>query len=121
MGLKLRYSSLAFPCFGNLQAAQCGISCYVLFSDPSGVSINGRITKQADKYYVQFTPLLVGPHDIAVQYGGQSIPGSPYTCNVYDASKVKILDTTPVGVIGDEMGFTGDKATFKVLILCKCY
>ena len=62
---------------------------------------------------MEFTPLLIGPHNISVEYGGQSATGSPYTCNVYDASKVKILDVTRMGVVGEELEFTGKIMTLQ--------
>ena len=82
------------------------VNCY-LITDPRGATTTGQVTKLEDKYHVEFTPNIVGPHILAIQYGGQSIPGSPYRCNVYDISKVRVTDVSQKGIIGNDMGFTG--------------
>lgn len=69
--------------------------------------MNSAVSQEDEQYRVEFKPLMIGPHVISLQYGGQAVPGSPHTCNVYDASKVRITDTSKNGIIGNDMGFTG--------------
>ena len=73
--------------------------------------MSGLITKSekdpTERYRIEFTPIMVGPHIINISYGGQVINGCPYTCQVYDSSKVRVVDVSHGGVIGTEMGFTG--------------
>ena len=57
---------------------------------------------------VEFTPNEVGPHVISLLYGGQPVPGSPQTTMVYDPNRVRLIDVTQDGGIGQQHGFTGE-------------
>jgi hypothetical protein len=50
----------------------------------------------------------VGPHTIDLQYGSEAVPGSPYTCYIYDSHRVQVTDLTPCGNLGEEIFFTGE-------------
>ena len=63
--------------------------------------------KRENQYRIEFTPQVVGPHVLTLAYGGQEVAGTPYVCNVYDASKVKVKDVSQSGIFGQLMGFTG--------------
>ena len=48
------------------------------------------MTRKADSCVVEYEPFEVGPHQIRVtSEDGEHVNGSPYTCNVYDAKKVR--------------------------------
>jgi len=49
-----------------------------------------NITKQYDVgcYLARFTPQEVGDHKITVKVGSSVVPGSPFTCQVGDHTKV---------------------------------
>jgi len=51
----------------------------------------------------------VGPHIIDLHYGTEPVPGSPYTCYVYDSNRVKTVDISSAADLGDEITFTGEK------------
>ena len=77
-------------------------------SDPANHHVMSRISKLEEQFRVEFTPQVVGPHTVRVRYGGQEVAGSPYICNVYDSARVRIMDISHDGIIGSEMGFTGE-------------
>lgn len=76
---------------------------------------------EEDRYRIDFTPSSVGSHVISGNYGGQTIPGSPYTCHVYDAETVRLLDISQTGVIGNEMGFTGELNSHLIFDICESF
>ena len=83
------------------------INLYV--PDPNLRAVTVRVSStQAGESRVEFTPNEVGGYLITVQYGGQNVVGCPFTCNTYDASRIKIIDIDHTGSSGKEMGFTGN-------------
>ena len=59
------------------------------------------------RHQFSFVPQDVGPHVIDLRCGCDMVVGGPFTCNVYDASKVRVLDVTECAEVGDEFQFTG--------------
>jgi len=59
-------------------------------------------------YAYQFVPDNVGPYTIDLHYGTEPVPGTPFVCNVYDAKRVRIIDASTSGNIGQEARFTVD-------------
>ena len=37
-----------------------------------------------------FQPTEVGPHNVNVLMDGEGVGGSPFTCNIYDVTKVQV-------------------------------
>ena len=60
----------------------------------------------ATKFRAEYIPTEVGPHTITVQYAETPISGSPFTCNVYDASRIRLSDIGP-GIVGRPVKFQG--------------
>ncbi|KAK7485457.1 hypothetical protein BaRGS_00023267, partial [Batillaria attramentaria] len=69
---------------------------------PCGLSRKGHICR------VEFTPMEPGPHTIDVMFAGSRIHGSPFTCEAYDPSRVRITDVDRTGKKEREIGFTID-------------
>lgn len=73
--------------------------CDIQITSPSGarvpVQIEGELPK---KLSAEFQPLEVGPHTVNVYIDGEPVGGSPFTCNVYDVTKVNVtgLENTKV-------------------------
>ena len=74
------------------QPAHFAINCESGGSGDLGVKVRGpsgpvhtdiQVPKQ-NNFVVTFTPIEVGPHDVAVLWDSTDIPGSPYKCNVTD-------------------------------------
>ena len=63
--------------------------------------------RHGDIYQVMFTPVLIGPHVMALTYGGQVVRGSPFTLNAYDVARVRITEASHIGALHQEMGLTG--------------
>ena len=47
-----------------------------------------------------------GPHSIEVVFAGSRIQGSPFTCQAYDPSRVRITDVDRTAKKEREIGFT---------------
>ena len=59
----------------------------------------------------EFTPSEVGAHTIIVNYNDSAVSGTPFTCKVYDASKVGV-SSLPRGAIGKSLQFVGELVFF---------
>ena len=63
--------------------------------DPQGNFVRPKILDNGDgTYVVTYTPADVGRYTITVKYGGQNVPGAPFsvqTSSTGDAGKVRIL------------------------------
>ncbi|KDR11639.1 Filamin-A [Zootermopsis nevadensis] len=81
-------------------------SCDVTVTAPSGQTIPVRITK-TDKFTAEFMPIEVGRHSVAVILDGEPVKGSPFACNIYDVSKVRITGLGP-SKVGKPATFTVD-------------
>lgn len=62
----------------------------VLVTSPSGDNIACRVINRGDMYEVIYRPISVGRHLISVTAHDQHITGSPFSCNVFDVSRVVI-------------------------------
>uniref|UniRef100_A0A8L8Q039 Calponin-homology (CH) domain-containing protein n=1 Tax=Heligmosomoides polygyrus TaxID=6339 RepID=A0A8L8Q039_HELPZ len=56
---------------------------------------------------VNFTPQVVGDHDIEVKYGGVPVTAIPFTCRAYDPTKIKV-GAIPKGLLDKPVYFTVD-------------
>ncbi|XP_076311299.1 filamin-B-like isoform X3 [Tachypleus tridentatus] len=82
--------------------------CKVLVTGPSSKKIPVDISKTSTTTFeVQFFPVEVGPHQVIVTLDGNPVLGSPFMCNVYDISKIKIKNMDP-GVAGKPYTFQVD-------------
>ena len=61
------------------------------------------------RHLFSFVAQDVGPHLIDLRCDCDTVVGGPFTCNVYDAERVRILDVTECADIGDEVEFTGQQ------------
>lgn len=87
-------------------ANESEIECTV--TDPYDNAVVVKHSSKQKVHYFQFVASDVGPHLVNLTYSGESVPGSPYTVNIYDAKRVRVIDATPCGNIGEEVGFTVD-------------
>lgn len=67
-----------------------GVEPQVLVTSPSGDNIPCKIAIQNEQYIATFRPQTVGRHLITVTANDQHINGSPFSCNVFDVSRVTI-------------------------------
>lgn len=67
-----------------------GIDPQVLITSPSGDTVSCRVNSRDDIHLVSFVPTSVGRHLISVTANDQHINGSPFSCNVFDVSRVAI-------------------------------
>ncbi|GAB0098238.1 filamin-C isoform X1 [Sergentomyia squamirostris] len=67
-----------------------GVEPQVLVTSPSGDNVTCRIVVRDHLHLATFRPTAVGRHLISVTVHDQHINGSPYSCNVFDVSRVSI-------------------------------
>ncbi|OQV23311.1 Filamin-B [Hypsibius exemplaris] len=75
---------------------------------PSGKTVPVNVTGSAQtKFRAEYIPVEIGPHIITVLYAETPISGSPFTCNVYDATRIRVSDI-PHGIVGRPVKFQVD-------------
>ena len=62
-------------------------------------------------YKAEFTGHVVGGYSVELSYGGVAVPGSPFVCNLYDVTKVRITESAVGGCVGQPVSFAGDFIT----------
>ena len=53
---------------------------------------------------VEYAPRVAGEHKVHVLYAKEAVPGSPFSCKVYDVGQIKVRDSTR-GVVGRPVTF----------------
>ena len=79
---------------------------------PAGQHIQPRVMRSGRVYKAEFVGHVVGPYNVELAYGGMAVPGSPFTCNLYDVSRVKITESAVSASVGQPVTFAGDSITF---------
>ena len=77
-------------------------------TDPLKRDVPCTLERTSRSYQLTFTPYVVGPHRIEVTFGNSQIEGSPFTCQVYNLSKVLISQATTENCVGKESSFVLD-------------
>lgn len=67
-----------------------GTAPQVTVTSPAGDNIPCKLASKNDKFIATFRPLVVGRHLISVTANDQHVNGSPFSCNVFDVSRVTI-------------------------------
>lgn len=62
----------------------------VIVTSPAGDNVTCHILPRGDSYEVSYRPTTVGRHLISITANDQHITGSPFSCNVFDVSRVTI-------------------------------
>lgn len=81
-----------------------GVEPQIFVTSPSGDTIPCRYSVRGDIFTATFHPMTVGRHLISVTANEQHISGSPFSCNVFDVSRVSISGLeqhdgpSPIGV-----------------------
>jgi filamin len=87
---------------------------FCLSEDPYGRAVTSQVNHQGQTVYVEYSPKEVGPHTVEIFYGGKHLPGSPYTANAFDASRVQLADISNLPAIGQEVSFKGGRGFTEV-------
>lgn len=84
----------------------------IYITSPAGDSLPCKLTYRDEVWFVAFKPAIVGRHLISVASGEQQIPGSPFSCNVFDVTRVTIsgLDQSSPVNMGVPITFSVDAA-----------
>lgn len=65
---------------------------------PGGSTVRTRLSPVGEgRYTATYTPDAVGRHTVQVTCAGRHVPGSPFTCNVYDVRRVRVTGLGPGG------------------------
>lgn len=90
-----------------------GLDPQVIVTSPAGDNVLCRLQMNDDIYVGVFRPLFVGRHLISITANDQHINGSPFSCNVFDVSRVSVsgleYQSTPASV-GIPITFSVDAA-----------
>ena len=105
-GQSLRMASISRRVEFNVENKGGTSECKAVVTTPSGKKIKPNVTSTAGFFTLSFLPTEVGPHQIIVVMDGVTLPASPFACNVYDVSKVRVT-----GLSG---GSVGKPVTFQV-------
>nr|XP_045601850.1 filamin-A-like isoform X1 [Procambarus clarkii] len=91
-GAGLKMSSLARAAVITVDPRTADVTdCLVQVTSPSGAHVPVKLCGELPKKMTaEFQPLEVGPHTINVIMDGESVGGSPFTCNIYDVTKVQV-------------------------------
>ncbi|KAL1437060.1 hypothetical protein MTO96_049063 [Rhipicephalus appendiculatus] len=108
-GASLRTSSIARPAKFTIDSKGSeSTDCKVTVVGPSGKKVPVTVTRTSTTTFeAEFHPTEVGPNQVNVVLDGTPVPGSPYTCNVYDVSKVRVTGLNP-GVVNKPVTFQVD-------------
>ncbi|XP_040074680.2 filamin-A [Ixodes scapularis] len=82
--------------------------CKVSIVGPSGKKVPVTVTRTSPTTFdAEFHPTEVGPNQVNVLLDGTALAGSPFTCNVYDVSKVRVTGLNP-GIVNKPVTFQVD-------------
>lgn len=79
---------------------------------PAQVRDNGDHT-----FRVEFAPRSAGEHRIHVAYGSEAIPGSPFSCKVYDVAAIKVRPADR-GMVAKPVTFLGEHRASLTFNIC---
>ena len=100
---------------------QKGHNYDLLIISPSGEEVQSRLIRKSAptpsspqlqqqhiQYIANYTPVEVGPHIIKLNEDNVPVDGSPFTCNVYDVSKIQVAGLPKSCTKGQAVTFTVD-------------
>ncbi|CAB3388551.1 Hypothetical predicted protein [Cloeon dipterum] len=78
----------------------------VVISGPAGIAIPVRCYQQKDgNLLAQYTPPGAGAYKVEVLHGTKAVKGSPFFCQVYDPSKVRIASPKDPALVHQPLSF----------------
>ncbi|KAH9634104.1 hypothetical protein HF086_001306 [Spodoptera exigua] len=82
----------------------------VYVAGPGGSTVRSRVSPAGEgRYTATYTPEAVGRHTVQVTCAGRHVPGSPFTCNVYDVRRVRVTGLGPGELEGTLEGLSLDE------------
>ncbi len=82
------------------------IDVNVLSPSKKPLPINVERSRDENAYKCPFVPKDVGSHKIHISLDGTTVPGSPFTCRVYDPERIAVSPITDTA-FPQTMSFTG--------------
>lgn len=88
-GTGIELAAVGVPAVIKLEGVT-GAEPQIIVTSPTGKIVPNKISTQGETLTVHFTPETVGRHSVAILINDQHVIGSPFSCNVYDVSKVMV-------------------------------
>ncbi|CAD5118169.1 DgyrCDS6901 [Dimorphilus gyrociliatus] len=76
--------------------------------NPLGGEEESELSQSGNSLTVAFIPKMIGNYIVIAQCAGRKVADSPFTCSVYDVSRVKLQAIEVDGRVGDELSFVVD-------------
>jgi filamin len=74
-----------------VDASQAGAGNLEIIVSVGGRNVPNYVQAEGNaKFRVNFRPQEAAPHTLSVRFNGESVPGSPFTCKVTDASSIVV-------------------------------
>lgn len=86
-GTGIELAAVGLPAEIKLEGVT-GAEPQVIVTSPTGKIVPNTITNKGETLVAHFNPDTVGRHSVAILINDQHVIGSPFSCNVYDVSKV---------------------------------
>jgi len=80
----------------------------VAVTGPKGQPIPCPTEQTPEGFSSRFTPVDVGPHNVAVTFADKPVPNSPFKVDAVDVSKVKVKELPQCVPVNNEVPFTID-------------
>ncbi|XP_072935942.1 filamin-A isoform X1 [Epargyreus clarus] len=94
----------------DIHLTGCTSEPTIFVTGPGGSAVRSRVTSAGEgRYTATYTPEAVGRHSVQVQCAGRHVPGSPFTCNVYDVRRVRVTGLGPGELEGTLDGLSLDE------------
>lgn len=79
------------PVYFSINASEAGAGNLEIIVAVNGCNVPNYVQSEGNaKFRVNFKPKEAAPHSLSVRFNGEPIPGSPFTCEVYERGEVVV-------------------------------
>jgi len=79
------------PVYFSINASEAGAGNLEIIVAVNGCNVPNYVQSEGNaKFRVNFKPKEAAPHSLSVRFNGEPIPGSPFTCEVYERGEVLV-------------------------------
>ncbi|XP_014240191.1 filamin-A isoform X2 [Cimex lectularius] len=103
------------PVYFSINASEAGAGNLEIIVAVNGCNVPNYVQSEGNaKFRVNFKPKEAAPHSLSVRFNGEPIPGSPFTCDVFDRGEVL------VNGLGVKMCCAGAPTSLQVATIEQC-
>ncbi|KAK9504384.1 hypothetical protein O3M35_010726 [Rhynocoris fuscipes] len=103
------------PVYFSINASEAGAGNLEIIVAVNGCNVPNYVQSEGNaKFRVNFKPKEAAPHSLSVRFNGEPIPGSPFTCDVYERGEIVVSGP------GVKMCCAGAPTTLQVATLEQC-